>query len=185
MERDFVSPFNKITIDKILKTVVEAFEGRTAKVILAGGLAMIAYGMKGRDTYDLDGEVSVHDIRVIEKVSKKLKQEGIVAELSDNISRWSMIDIPPDYRKRTRPYKKIKGVEFHLLSPLDLIISKLRVFREIDIEDSKYLMKKFHITMNELKQEAERAISISPSSTELSIFRKNLGHFEKIFGKPT
>lgn len=179
MERNLVPPFTHLNLNRILMIIADVFEEQKAKVILAGGLAMIAYGRKDRHTYDLDAEVSVSDIKFIENAGKELKKRGIVADISDNISRWSMIDLPPDYQRRAKPYKSIKGVNFYLLSPVDLILSKLRVFREIDLEDAIYLMKRFNIGIDEIKRKAEIAISISPKSTEILAFKKNLKYFEE------
>jgi len=65
------------------------------------------------------------------------------------------------------------------LSPVDLIISKLRSFRDVDINDSKYLVNKFNISIEEIRRAAEKAIETSPRSTDLFWFRKDIDLFEK------
>lgn len=109
---------------------------KNLKIILCGGLATIAYGMPKRATLDIDADIDT-DFEVIEKLKKNIK---FPAEFTSDISRWSMIDIPHGYRRRVISYNpvKTKNIRVFLLSPLDLIISKLRVFRDKDIEDTSY-----------------------------------------------
>jgi len=168
-----------------LKSVIRALDTAAGKagvkhlkVIICGGLAAIAYGMKDRETLDIDAEVNV-TFDVIEKLKKSIK---IPAELTSDISRWSMIDIPKGYRKRAVPYNLVetKHINVFLLAPLDLIISKLRVFRDKDIEDALFLIKKFKISKNDVLRASERAIKTSPASTELLRFKKTIEHFIKL-----
>lgn len=148
------------------------------KVIICGGLAVIAYGMTNRQTLDIDAEVD-SDFRVIERLKKNLK---LPAELTTDISRWSMVDIPPGYRERTvrLDIVKTKNIKVFLLSPIDLIISKLRVFRDKDIEDAIYLVKKFKIKKSEIIRASNQAVKTSPPSTELLRFKKTIQHFIKL-----
>ncbi|MBI5181676.1 MAG: hypothetical protein HZA06_02060 [Nitrospirae bacterium] len=148
------------------------------KVIVCGGLAVIAYGMTDRQTLDIDAEVDA-DFRVIEKLKKNLK---LPAELTTDISRWSMVDIPPGYRERAVPLNIVetKNIEVFFLSPIDLIISKLRVFRDKDIEDAVFLVRKFKIKKGDILRASRQAIEASPPSTELLRFKKTLQHFIKL-----
>lgn len=98
------------------------------RVILCGGLAAIAYGIKNRVTLDIEA-FTTHNINVF------------------------------------------------LLSPLDLIISKLRVFRDKDIQDALFLVKKFHITKTGILKASKQAVMQSPASTEIMRFKKNIKYF--------
>jgi hypothetical protein len=131
-----------------LKSIIHALDRaaqkagvKNVRIILCGGLAAIAYGLHERTTLDIDAEMDA-DFKIIEKFKKNLI---FPAELTTNISRWSMIDIPKGYRKRAVPLDiiKAKNISVFLLSPLDLIISKLRVFRDKDIQDALFLIKEF------------------------------------------
>lgn len=148
------------------------------KVIICGGLAMIAYGMPERTTLDIDAEINA-DFEVIRKLRKGLK---FPAELSADISRWSMIDIPSGYRDRAVPYNSVptKNIDVFILSPADLIISKLRVFRDKDIEDAVFLVNKAGIKKEEILKSAEDVVHTSPASTEILRFKKMVDHFLRL-----
>jgi len=173
-----------IRTDK-LKSIVQSIDRAAKKagikdlrVILCVGLATIAYGMEERATLDIDAEIDA-DIKTIERLKKNIR---FPAELSSDISRWSMIDIPEGYRDRVVPLDnvKTKNIRIFLLSPLDLIISKLRVFRDKDIEDAIFLVKKFGIKKSDILKASKQAIAQSPPSTELLRFRKSLQYFLKL-----
>lgn len=176
-----------IGIDE-LKTAIQSIDRATQKagvrdlrIILCGGLAAIAYGLEERVTLDIDAEVDA-DFKIIEKLKKNIR---FPAELTTDISRWSMIDIPKGYRERAVPLTtvKTKNINVFLLSPLDLIISKLRVFRDKDIQDAFFLIKKFHIKKSDILKASRQAIAQSPPSTELLRFKKSLRYFLKLVYK--
>lgn len=183
MERNF----KPLLIDNIVKLLIRVSakyaKSKKVRIVLAGGLAMIAYGKPKRSTLDVDAEIITKDPTLIEKISKKFQALGIPIDISDNISRWGMVDLPPAYQKRAQPYQNNELVEILLLSPLDLIISKLRIFRDNDIEDINYLVKKFKISYPEIKREAKAAIQASPRSTEVLFFKKNLKYLGKALKK--
>ncbi|MBI5664899.1 MAG: hypothetical protein HZC49_07415 [Nitrospirae bacterium] len=167
-----------------LKSVIRALDiaaGKAGvnglKVIICGGLAAIAYGMPERATLDIDAEIDT-GYEVISKLKKGLE---FPAEFTADISRWSMIDIPEGYRERAVPYNEVRTKHVHvfLLSPIDLIISKLRVFRDKDIDDAVFLIKKFRIKKSDILKAAEDAIKTSPASTEILRFKKMVAYFIK------
>lgn len=168
-----------VKLEDAINILAGLFKGTGAKIIIVGGLSISAYGKNDRETYDIDAEISVRDKGAIERASDELNKKNIDNDISEDVSRWGMIDIPPDYRNRTKLFKKVDDVEFHLLSPVDLIISKLRSFRDVDISDSKYLVNKFNISIEEIRIAAEKAIETSPRSTDLFWFKKNIDIFEK------
>lgn len=168
-----------------LKSIIHALDRAAGeaglagvKIIVCGGLAAIAYGMSGRATLDIDAEVDA-DFEAIKKLKKGIE---FPSEFTADISRWSMIDIPAGYRDRAVAYDsvKTKNINIFLLSPLDLIISKLRVFRDKDIEDAVFLVRKFGIKKSEVIKAADYAVRTSPASTELLRFKKMVDHFLKL-----
>lgn len=177
MERGIGADKLKAVI-RSLDTAAKKAGIKKLKVIVCGGLAVIAYGMTDRQTFDIDAEVEA-DFRVIEKLKKHLK---LPAELTTDISRWSMVDIPPGYKERAvhLDIVETKNIEISFLSPIDLIMSKLRVFRDKDIEDAVFLVRKFKVKKSNILRASRQAIETSPPSTELLRFKKPLQHFIKI-----
>ena len=90
-----------------------------------------------------------------------------------------MIDIPEGYSNRVVPFKKFttKNIKVFLLSPLDLVISKLRVFRDKDIQDALFLVKKYHIKKPGVLKASKQAALQSPPSTEIMRYNKNIKYF--------
>lgn len=177
MERGIGADKLKAVI-RSLDTAAKKAGIKKLKVIVCGGLAVIAYGMTDRQTYDIDAEVDAN-FRIIEKLKKNLK---FPAEISTDISRWSMVDIPPGYQDRAvrSDIIETKNIKVFFLSPIDLIISKLRVFRDKDIEDAVFLVRKFKIKKGDIIRASRQAIEASPPSTELLRFKKTLQHFIKL-----
>lgn len=168
---------NPVKLEEAIQYFINAFKNTKAKIIIIGGLSIIAYGNKERITYDIDAEIHIDDKNSFYKTIEYFEKIGVTAHLSDNIGRWGMIDMPPNYRNRTTLFQKIGDLEFHLLSPLDLVVSKLRSFRDIDIDDLKFLINKFNISAEEIKKSAEEAIKVSPISTDIFNFNKRLDYF--------
>lgn len=179
MARDIRPVLIDSIVERLIKVIRKRAGIKRTEVILAGGLAMIAYGKPKRSTFDLDAEIITKDPALIERINYEFQDQGIPIDISDNISRWGMVDLPPGYRQRARLYKAAGPIKILLLSPIDLIISKLRVMRDQDIEDIEYLSKKFNFPFGRIKKAAKAAISISPQSTELLFFKKNLEYLKK------
>ncbi len=177
MERSIRTDKLKLIVQTIDRAAKKAGV-KDLRVILCGGLALIAYGMEERATIDIDAEIDA-DIRTIERLKKNIP---FPAELSSDISRWSMIDIPEGYRDRIVPLESVKteNIKVFLLSPLDLIISKLRVFRDKDIKDAIFLVRKFGIKRSDILKASKQAMAQSPPSTELLRFKKSLQYFLKL-----
>ena len=176
MARDFDAT---IGLEKTIETLTGLFKGSGAIITIVGGISIIAYGNKKRVTYDIDAEVNVKDKKFIDNAIIELEKLNLPADISDNVSRWGMIDIPSGYRDRTVFFRKVEDVEFRLLSPLDLIISKLRIFRDVDVDDAIFIADKFNVTIEEIKNAAQKSIQTSPRSTDLINFKKRLDYFAK------
>lgn len=148
------------------------------EIILVGGLAAQYYGMKKRVTVDVDAEVNGE----IEKLISFLKRKGIPADLSEDISRWSVISLPPGYKERAITVMKGKFLTVKVLNPLDFVIAKLRRFTEDDFEDALFVTKKFKLKFKDIQKTAQEAIKDSPKDTALFLFKKNLFFFLKHIG---
>ncbi len=166
-----------LNLKKIVKVLREFTEKERAplEVIILGGIAMEYYGMKNRKTRDLDAEVKGN----VEKLLSFLKRKGIPADIGEDISRWGVISMPPDYRERAILVEEDKNLKIKVLHPLHFVISKLRRGTELDWEDVYFVIKKYKLKKDELRNIAEIAIKNSPKDTSIFIFKKSLQNLLK------
>jgi hypothetical protein len=143
------------------------------EIILLGGLALQYYGMQDRATVDLDGEVKGD----LSSLFQFLKAHHVPADLGENVSGWSVIAMPPGYRERAVSIHQDDLLEVKVLSPLDLIIAKLRRFTEEDIADALFIAGKCAVTAEAIQMAADEAIHHSVSDTALFLFRENVQIF--------
>lgn len=164
-----------------LKSAIEVLKEFTSKkrerleVILVGGLAMHYYGMKDRKTRDLDAEVHGN----IEKLSAFLKQKNWIADIGEDISRWSVISLPADYKKKLIRVYENQKLKVSVLEPTHFVIAKLRRGTERDWQDALFVAKKYKIKKKEIQKASESSIKNSPADTSLFIFRKAISGFIK------
>ncbi len=148
----------------------------TLQVILIGGLALHYYGMTDRATFDVDAEVKGD----VEGLIAFLKQRGIPADMGENISGWSVIGMPGQYRERSITIHEETLLTVKVLHPSDFVISKLRRFTNEDIEDAFFVVNRFDLKENEILERAEDGAKRSPKDTALLLFRKNVALFIKM-----
>ena len=154
---------------------------------LLGGLALQHYGMQNRATIDVDAEVTTRTGRTSDllELFQFLKAHQIPSDLSENISGWSVVAMPPGYKDRTVTIYQDLQLRVAVLSPLDFVISKLRRFTEEDIEDALFVARKYAVEPKEIEQAAEEAIAHSVRDTTLFLFRGNLRFFiDKVMVSP-
>jgi hypothetical protein len=64
----------------------------------------------------MDAEVVMEDYDLLEGLIERVQREkGIILHLTDNASRWGMIDIPDGYRERAIFYKQVENLSFYIL----------------------------------------------------------------------
>ncbi len=160
-------------VEKLLKEFVKE-TGEKLEIILIGGLALELYGMKNRITIDIDAEVFIGDL---EKLYSFLKKHGIPADLSENISGWSVISMPSGYRKRAKTIIKDENFSIKILDPYDFVIAKLRRGTQEDIEDALFVAKKYNLKESKILELVENAIKNSVKDTALFSFRKRVNYF--------
>jgi hypothetical protein len=158
-----------------LVRAVEKTTKRSVEIILLGGLAMALYGRR-RKTRDLDAEIPA---LTGPQLARLLRYLDIPADLSRDVSHWGMIDLPPGYRGRAKQLWRKGRVTVRVLSPLDLVMSKLRVMRESDIQDALYLIRHFKITRPAIRRAMNHMIRASIPSTDLFFFEKFMEGFLK------
>lgn len=147
--------------------------GESVDILLIGGLALQAYGLEERATRDVDGEL----IGRLEPLLQFLNEQGVPADLGENLSGWSVVAMPPGYRDRASVAVEQPGLRLRLLAPTDFIIAKLRRGTDLDLEDAAYIAKRFTVSAESVRAAAESALAASPQDTALFIFRKTVDLF--------
>ncbi|MBN4054435.1 hypothetical protein JYT87_01865 [Nitrospira defluvii] len=167
----------QINLNSVIETlkVFSLQEKKPLQLILLGGLALHHYGMKNRSTIDIDAEVKGD----LESLFQFLKSRNIPSDLSENISGWSIIAMPPGYRERAKTLFQSEFLEVRVLDPIDFVISKLRRFSEEDIKDALFVVKKYRMGSDQISRSAETAIASSVKDTTLFLFKKNIDLFLK------
>lgn len=146
---------------------------RPLDVLLIGRLALYAYGSHEAHTDDVDAELA-HDV---EEVGAFLKHHGVPSNLSENISGWSIVSLPPGYRERARLLHHKEQLRVSLLDPADFVISKLRRGTEQDLADAEFVARRHAVTVTAIRAAADSAIVASPKDTALFVFRKTVELF--------
>lgn len=89
-----------ITADRLI-ALLEQFvktTGQPIDLLLVDALALQCYGFRERYTHDVDGELTgpIHPLVTF------LTSEGVPADLTQDISGWSIVAMPPGYRDRAQ-----------------------------------------------------------------------------------
>ena len=164
-----------LTLDQIL-TLFEEYVRQTGQrldVLLIGRLAMYAYGSSEAQTDDVDAELR----QDVERVGAFLKQHGIPSNLSENISGWSIVSLPPGYRDRTKMLHERENLRVAVLEPTDFVISKLRRGTEQDFTDAEFVARRYGVNRQAVQTAADAALAASPKDTALFVFRKAVNLF--------
>lgn len=159
-----------LTLERIL-TLFEEYVRQTGlrlDVLLIGRLALYAYGSSEAQTDDVDAELR----QDVERVGAFLKQHGIPSNLSENISGWSIVSLPPGYRDRSKILHERESLRVAVLEPADFIISKLRRGTEQDFADAEFVARRYGVTAEAIQAAADSAVVASPKDTALFVFRK-------------
>jgi hypothetical protein len=165
----------QVSLEKIIGLLKEFAWQRKSdlQIILLGALALQYYGLEDRATADIDAEVKGD----VEGLFNFLRSHNIPADLGENISGWSVIAMPPDYKERVIEIYRDEFLRISVLHPLDFIIAKLRRFTEEDIGDAVFVARRYKIGAKEIEKKSEEAIKNSPKDTALFIFRRNIAVF--------
>jgi hypothetical protein len=133
--------------------------------------------MQDRATFDVDAEVGATGQSPLQDLFQLLKAKKIPSDLSQNISGWSVVAMPPGYRDRAATIYQNPRIRVAVLSRLDFIISKLRRFTEEDIDDALFIVKRFSVLPYEIERSANEAICHSVKDTALFLFQSNVRLF--------
>lgn len=172
-----------LTTDQIIALLTEYVRqsGEPLDLILIGGLALQAYGATERSTRDLDAELTGN----LTSLAAFLTAHQIPADLSENISGWAVVAMPPGYRVRATALFESSGLRVRLLDPVDFIIAKLRRGTELDLDDARFVAGRFCVSGASVRNAAEAALAASPKDTALFAFQQIVTQFcDKLTSSP-
>ena len=171
--RTFVE--SALTLDHLIRLLQEYVRDTRAELdlLLIGRLALYAYGAEHPQTEDLDAEI----VGDFDRLVAFLKQRQVLTNLSENISGWSVVAMPPGYRERATVYVDESGLRIRLLAPVDFVIAKLRRGTEQDLDDAMFVVRKFAVSSAAVQASADRAVTASPKDTALFAFRQTVELF--------
>lgn len=150
-------------------------------LLLVGGLAVQAYGEVQRATQDVDAEV----VGDLEGLVRFFRSHEIPADLGEDLSRWSVVGMPPGYRERATVLLEQPGLRIRVLHPADFIIAKLRRGTEEDLEDAALVAGRFGVTAEAVGAAARAAVRASPKDSAIFLFRTTVEQFcARLGGRP-
>ena len=154
-----------------------------ARVYLTGGIASWFMGGE-RPTEDIDFALKTKPKKwseaadVFQKASQTL---GIPIEYSENISRWSLIDIP-DYEKTAKIYKRFDLLTVYLLDVPAWSVGKICRYYQSDVNDLLVVIRHEKTKPEALVKVWAKALKISPKSTSQILFCKTAEDFLERYG---
>ncbi len=142
-------------------------------LLLVGALALQAYGVSIRTTFDIDAEVQ----GPLESLREYLTAQKIPADLTQNFSGWSIVAMPPGYLSRAMDLTTQPRLRIRVLSPVDFVIAKLRRGTELDLDDALLVAQHHHLSPETIRHSARQALAASPQDTALFLFQKTVDLF--------
>lgn len=164
-----------LTTDRLIELLTQYVResGESVDLLLIGALALQAYGWQDRATQDVDGEL----VGSFQTLVDFLTSHHVPADLTENISGWSVVSMPPGYRERATELVNRSGVRIRLLAPTDFVIAKLRRGTDLDLEDAAFVVRRFGLSPEAIRTAAEAAIGASRKDTALFLFRNTVALF--------
>jgi hypothetical protein len=133
------------------------------KFIVAGGMAVHIY-TGDRITYDVDAEFH-HKLLIPENIMVNFSFDGKkFNKLYFNYRYTTTLSLMhPDYIENSVPLDVgINNFNVSILSPIDLIVSKIARLQPVDISDISKLINKFNISSKELELHIEESLIYYP-----------------------
>lgn len=151
-------------VDKIDATVrAGGYSGAPISMYLAGGLAMHYYS-RSRYTHDIDASFSHRLLLPTKELATKFTEPGGKSAILyfDSNYNPSFALMHPDYQRDAREWSGVGNdqriVKLHVLSPVDLAVSKLSRLSEQDRQDIHTLAALGLITVPALRKRAAEAL---------------------------
>jgi hypothetical protein len=157
-----------------------------AKLILTGGSEAMLLGGR-RPTGDLDFSFEMPDrkpvlsSKVEAAIAAAAQEAGVAVQYSADIDRWSQVSVPKA-KTKTRFYKRFGPLTIHLLDPKCWAVYKLARYLDSDVEDLVSVLKHQRVSWIALARLCGQCLRLSPRSTQLHLFRRQVEHFFKEHG---
>ncbi len=162
-----VKPLNEpLETFRLLLKEARSKTDRPMEIILIGGAAALLSGAVNRVTEDIDILASSETI-------KMLKRAGVLRPPIQPVAD-SFLCLHPDHRKACIYLRDLSfppKIRVYRLSALDLAISKLSRFQQVDIEDIEAILKKEKLSKKKfLKRYATaRVYYTNPKATDFNV----------------
>lgn len=136
------------------------------QLILIGGAAVFLCGSANRVTEDIDILASPDEIEAFKRAGILKPPIQVVAD--------SFLCLHPDYRRACIYVRELSfppKIKVYRLSPLDLAISKLSRFQQVDVDDIRAIVERWQITRKRFVQRyaTARAYYTNPRNTDFNV----------------
>jgi hypothetical protein len=155
-----------------------------AKLVVTGGAeAMLLGGVRPTGDADFGVLTSPSAWGDVERaIATAAARTGIAVQYSQDIDRWSSVAIPRA-RFRTRPWKRYRRLNVHLLDPGCWAVYKLARYLEADVQDLLAVLRRERVSSARLSRLCGESLRASPRSPVLFLFRRQVEHFFRTHGR--
>lgn len=148
-------------------------------LVLTGGIAAGILADE-RTTDDIDFAILRYVKKTLPELELRLQRlaakHKILVQFSSDIDRWSSVSFL-DWKKHSRPYKKLGLLEIRVLDPYYWSIGKITRGTERDINDLRSVIRKQKLDWKKLLKLWAKALRKSPPSTVLFNVRRQIEIF--------
>lgn len=170
----------KKDVDHFFKELSKTVKTRL-KIYLTGGAAALFLG-GNRPTRDIDFEFQSSSPGIAARFEEVSQRQKIAVQYSDTIQHWGMIAIP-QLTKGSRLHKHFGSVSVFILAPEKWAIGKLSRYFESDVEDLVAVLTRQKPPLKKTLNLWKQALRTSPVSTDQFLFKNQVNHFLKTYGK--
>lgn len=181
-----MGPLAPADLDRFLRAFASRLPCPVRLVLTGGAEAMLLGGV--RPTGDLDfalvvaARLDAHWPAVEAAVALARDEAGVAVQYATDIDRWSSVSIPA-VRRRTRPFRRIGRLSVHLLDPTCWAVYKLTRYLDSDVEDLRAVLRRQRASWRGLARLCGESLRTSPRSTQLRLFRQQVEHFFRSYGR--
>ena len=154
-------------------------------LVLTGGIAAGILADE-RTTDDIDFAILRYARKTLPQiealVQRLAQQRGILVQYSSDIGRWSSVSFL-DWKKHSRPYKRVGFLEVRVLDPYYWSIGKIARATGRDQNDLTAVIRKQKLDWKKLARLWAKALRKSPPSTSLFNARKQMEGFLRRAGQ--
>jgi len=115
-------------------------------------------------------------------VARTVQLTGIRADYAEDLDRWGAIALL-DYQRHTLLYRAFGQLDVRLLDPVYWSIGKISRYLDPDVRDLVAVCKRRRLPADRLITLWARALRSSPPSTACTLFRTQVEHFLRTYGR--